>query len=252
MDSPVLVRVAQVAAVVAAVGFAVQTVLFLVAAAGLLGSAADFTDTRAAQEIDYATYYAALFNHRHDIVWNVVLRGVIGPIAWVAVGILAVLTALLVRSVQVWIATLVVCLGAALAALADLVFATLVGFWRYGGWSNEVPTNMIAAGRAYEAVKTVSTYLQYDAFVVVAVGLIVLTRAGGWSSILRWLLGALAVALVSFAALDWVWPLWHASQWPRDLVALVLGLLLAPAATLTWARQLRRRTDAGRSDPGTN
>jgi hypothetical protein len=244
MEARALLRVARTAALVAAAGFALQTGLFLLATTGLLGTAPEFVDTSAAQEVDYATYYASLFNHQHEIVWNVAIREAIGPVAWVGVGILAVVTAVVVGGTPARVAALVVCLGSSLAGLADLVFGTLVGFWRYGGWGTDVPADMIAAGRSYEGVKTVSTYLQYDGFVVLAIGLVVLAALPGWDSVLRVLLRLTALALVAFVVLDWVWPLWNGSQLPRDLVALSLGVALAPALVIVWAGNLRRRAGA--------
>lgn len=234
-------RVASVAALVAAIGFVLQTLLFLLVATGLLGRGPQFVDTPAAQEFDYATYYASLFNYQHGIAWNVAIRDAVGPVAWTAVGILAVLTAIAIRRTLAWVSALVICLGAALAALADLVFATLIGFWRYGGWNTDVPPDMIAAGRSYEGIKTVSTYLQYDGFLVVAAGVLLLAALTGWSTRFRLLLGLLALALVAYVALDWTWPLWHSTQTSRDITALTLGVVLAPTLVLTWARELRRR-----------
>ena len=163
--------------------------------------------------------------------------------AWVGVAVLAVVTAVMFPAAKARVAALVLCLGESLAALADLVFGSLVGFWRYGGWDIEVPANMIAAGRSYEGVKTVSTYLQYDGFVVLAVGLLVLSAMAGWSPAFRVLLRLTAVALVAYAALDWVWPLWHGSQFARNVLALGVGVILAPASALMWDRELRRRLD---------
>ncbi len=238
-----LLRASRAAALVAAAGFVLQTLLFLLATTGLLGHAKGFVDTTSSQEVDYATYYADLFNHQHGIVWNVALRDAIGPVAWVGVAVLAVVTAVMVHAARAWVAAIVLCLGASLAALADLVFGSLVGFWRYGGWDIEVPANMIAAGRSYEGVKTVSTYLQYDGFIVLAVGLLVLAALTGWSPAFRVLLRLTAVALVAYAALDWVWPVWHGSQFARNVVALGVGVILAPASALMWDRELRRRHD---------
>jgi hypothetical protein len=89
-----------------------------------------------------------------------------------------------------------------------------------------------------------STYLQYDGFIVVAAGLLALAALAGWTPMFRLLLRLTALALVTYVVLDWIWPLWHGSQLPRDLLALGLGVLLAPALVIVWNRELRRRAHA--------
>ena len=243
MGDEELLRAARIAAYVAAGGFLVQTVLFLLAATGVLGRPPELVNSTAPRELDYAKYYADFFNYQHRIVWSVALRDAIGPVVWVAVGILAVLTAVLLRSMRARVAALVICLGASLVALADLVFGTLVGFWRYGGWDAAVPSDMIAAGRSYQGVKTISTYLQYDGFIVLAAGLLVLAAVTDWTRVFRRLLRLTAVLLVAYVVLDWIWPLWHGSQMLRDILALALGVVLAPVLVIVWHRELRPRTD---------
>lgn len=240
MGEEKLLRAGQVAASVAAGGFIVQTALVLTQTTGLLGRAPELVKTSASREVDYATYFAGFFNYQHSIVWNVALRDAIGPVAWVAVATLAVLTAVLVRSTRAVVTALIISLGAALAALADLVFGTLVGFWRYGGWNTEVPSDMIATGRSYQGIKTLSTYLQYDGFVVVAVGLALLATLTGWTLILQRLLWLTALGLVAYVVLSWLWPIWHGTEIPTDLLAFGLGVLLAPGLAMLWARDLRR------------
>lgn len=66
----------------------------------------------------------------------------------------------------------------------------------------------------------------------------------GWTLVFRVLLCLTALALVTFVVLDWIWPLWNGSQLPRDLLALCLGVLLAPALVLVWNRDLDRRVNA--------
>lgn len=74
------------------VGFGVfgQTVLFLADASGLLGEGPTYMETSAGQARDLADYYVAYFEHRHTILWDIAVRDTPGPIAFLALMVLAV------------------------------------------------------------------------------------------------------------------------------------------------------------------
>jgi hypothetical protein len=60
------------------------TVLFLLHAAGLLGSGPVYHRTGAGSLVDQATFYVAYFGHQPHIVWDIIARDTILPVAYLA------------------------------------------------------------------------------------------------------------------------------------------------------------------------
>jgi len=65
------------------------TVLFLLDAAGLLGAGPAYHRTAAGPLADQATFYAAWFAHQHRIVWDIMARDTILPVAYLALIVVA-------------------------------------------------------------------------------------------------------------------------------------------------------------------
>ena len=87
-------RTASVAGTVAAIGLCLQSLLFSLDASVLRGNP-PFQETPAGRAADLATFFAARAERQHDLLWNIVLRDVLGPVAAVA---LIVLTYAVVRA----------------------------------------------------------------------------------------------------------------------------------------------------------
>jgi hypothetical protein len=230
-------RTGLVAGAIAAVGQLVQSVLFVLDATGVLGSAPPFRETGAGRDQDLATFYVAFFEHQHDIAWNIAIRDTLGPVSYVA---MIVLAASLVRlrgrgrpGAAVW--GLVFGVGALLVMLSDLVFLSQLGLWRFTGFTPVPPADIIATGRSSETVERISDYLGNAGQVTLAVALVGL--AGLLTLRLRLLTLVVALgALVSVvAALTF-------SDVLYDVTAIALGVVLAPLALLGIGRSLTSPT----------
>jgi hypothetical protein len=226
-------RAAVVAGAVGAVALLLQTVLFLLDEAEILASWPTFQESGAGREEDLATFYVALFERQHDMAWNIALRDLLGPVAAIA---LMVLARALVRvrgggraDPEVW--ALVLSVGAGLKLLSDLVYLSQLGLWRSTGFIAEPPADVIATGRASEAVTDLSNYFEYTAYLVLAVGLAGL--AGLLDKGLRLLARALVVALVVLVVVSLV------DWWPGyAIVSLVTGIVLGPVLLAGLGRSL--------------
>ena len=172
-------RVGRTAALVAGACLAGQTVLFMLDEMGLLADSPDYVETSAGRAADLATYYAAFFAYQHDILWNIALRDTLGPVAYLALMVLAVSVANVLgprRPVSQLIALFFV-VGGLLAALSDLLYLTTTVYWRQAGWEAAPTENMIAVGRSTEAINALTTYPQHAGFTVLALGLVCVAHA---------------------------------------------------------------------------
>jgi hypothetical protein len=70
------------------------TVLFLLDAAGLLGSGPVYRPTGTGPLVDQATFFVAYFAHQHHIVWDIIARDTILPVAYLGL----IVAALAVRN----------------------------------------------------------------------------------------------------------------------------------------------------------
>jgi hypothetical protein len=232
-------RTAFLAGVVSAVGLSLQTALYFVDATGILPFSPDYQETGAGRGEDLAAFYVALAERQHDIVWNIALRDTLGPVAAIALMVLALA---LVRlraqgrpGPQVW--ALVFSVGALIKLLSDVVYLSQLGVWRDTGFTPEFPADIIAVGRTSEAVGSLSGYLENVAYLILAAALAglagVLDRRLGLLA--RVVAVALLVAVVASFA-DW-WPLYAVD-------GLLTGIVLAPVLLVGTGRSLDR--DAAR------
>jgi hypothetical protein len=228
-------RTAFLAGVISAVGLFLQTALFFLDATGTLPFSPDYHETGAGRGEDLATYYVALFERQHDIVWDVALRDTIGPVAALALMVLALA---LVRlrghgrpGPAVW--GLVFAIGALLKLLSDVVFLSQLAVYLDSGFTPEFPADIVAVGRASEAVDALSSYLESVAYLVLAAALLGLAGLLGrrLSALARVVALALAVSVLA----------WVAGWWPVMAVAEALaGIVLAPALLIGLGRSLAR------------
>ena len=171
-------RVAVISGWVAGVGLAAQTALFLLDAAQLLADEPEFHRTGAGVEVDRAQYYEDFFNRQHAILWDIVLRDTVGPIAFLALAIWALAVVFRLRPVgpvgpmTVFFFTV----GSVLHIVQDLIYLSLERFWRFDGFSADPPGPMNAIGAAVEAVDIATTYLEASSYLVLALGAECLAR----------------------------------------------------------------------------
>ncbi len=171
-------RVALVSGWVAGVGLAAQTVLFLLDAAHVLADAATFRRTSAGPEADRAQYYADFFNRQHTVLWDIVVRDTVGPVAFLALALWALAVVSRLRPVGPIgpMTVFFVAIGSVLHVVSDLIFLSLERFWRFDGWSADPPGPMNAFGAAVDAIDFSTTYLEASSYVVLAAGTWCLAR----------------------------------------------------------------------------
>jgi hypothetical protein len=129
------------------------TVLFLLDAAGLLGPGPVYRPTAAGPLADQATFYVAWFAPQHHIVWDIIARDTILPVAYLAL----IIAGLAVRDRtgprdpdgQLLVTSFVV--GGILSILANLTFLAAAEYWRQTGWPVRPAASMVAAGRQCRA-----------------------------------------------------------------------------------------------------
>jgi hypothetical protein len=241
-------RISKLAGMVAAFGVFGQTMLFLADASGLLGEGPTYTETSAGQARDLADYYVAYFEHQHAILWDIAVRDTLGPIAFLALMVLAVALMNVVgaRRPEAQLLVLFVVVGGLLVAVTDLIYLALTSYWRHSGWEAMPTENMIALGRSAEAIHEVTTFPQYGGLVVLALGLGCAGRLCRVDSALSSRLGVLAyaeavalvgVALTAILRLDTAY----------NVLALASGGLLGPALAIWLGREVARHEAAASS-----
>jgi hypothetical protein len=188
VDRRVWGRVARVCGYVAGGGILMQTVLYLLDVTDLLAKTPSFVSTgNAAQNV--ANYYSRYFARQHKIVWDIALRDTIGPIGLLALLVLVVAAAALLgpgRPEAVLMVTFVG-VGVVLHVVQDLVYLSLIHWWRGTGW-DPVPGLIIPVGRAAESIDSATTYVEAASYVVLLCGLACLgLLLRGVTGIPRWL-----------------------------------------------------------------
>jgi hypothetical protein len=242
-------RVGVIAAYTAAVGFFVTTVLYLLDAFDVLGTSPEYVQTSAGQLQDEATFWAKVFEHQHTIVWDVIARDVIGPIAFVALIVLGV--ALRRRASgdgperQLMVTFLGV--GGVISALASLLFLGNAQFWRVP-WGPIPPggeTSVVAVGRATTAIDNLTTWPEAFGYLVLALGVwcvgAVVRRSTQMPSRLSTLARVTAAGLTVLA----IATVWRDVDDLQAVVSLIVGAVLAPWVCL-WLGIVFRRGGSAR------
>jgi hypothetical protein len=159
-------------------GLAAQTSLFLLDAAQVLADDPELRRTGAGAEADRAHYYADFFNRQHSVLWDIVVRDIVGPVAFLALALWALAVVFRLRPggpigpLTVFYFTI----GSVLHIVQDLIYLSLERFWRFDGWSAEPPGPMNAFGAAVDAVDLSTTYLEASSYLVLAAGTWCLSR----------------------------------------------------------------------------
>ncbi len=171
-------RVALISGWVAGVGLAAQTALFLLDAAHVVADEPELHRTGAGLEADRAQYYADFFNRQHTVLWDIVLRDTVGPVAFLALALWALAVVFRLRPVGPIgpMTVLFFTVGSVLHIVSDLIYLSLERFWRFDGWSADPPGPMNAFGAAVDAVDLSTTYLEASSYLVLALGTWCLAR----------------------------------------------------------------------------
>ena len=146
-------RTGRAAGYIAGSALLAGTALFLLDAAGFLGSGPAYRRTGAGPLVDQATFYVAYFGHQHHIVWDIIARDTILPVAYLAL----IVVALAVRNrtgprhpeSQLLVTSFLV--GGILSILADLIFLAAAQYWRQTGWPVPPPRARSRSGGRWRA-----------------------------------------------------------------------------------------------------
>jgi hypothetical protein len=217
------------------------TVLFLLDAAGLLGSGPAYRRTGAGPLADQAWYYAAYFAHQHHIVWDIIARDTILPVAYLAL----ITAALAVRDRagpahpegQLLVTSFI--LGGILSILADLTFLAAAQYWRQTGWPVRPAASTVAAGRTVEGIQALTQWPEAFGFAVFAAGLVALARLCGRHRLFPAPLAALAyleALLLLGIAVTGLIPNPAAYNW----LSLAAGAVVGPALSVWLGTALGR------------
>jgi hypothetical protein len=171
-------RVALISGWVAGVGLAAQTALFLLDAAEVLADHPELHRTGAGAEVDRAQYYADFFNRQHSVLWDIVVRDTVGPVAFLALALWALAVVFRLRPVGPTgpMTILFFTVGSILHIVQDLIYLSLERFWRFDDWSADPPGPMNAFGAATDAVDLSTTHLEASSYLVLAAGTWCLAR----------------------------------------------------------------------------
>jgi uncharacterized membrane protein YraQ (UPF0718 family) len=244
-------RVGRVSGYVVAGGLLLATILYLLDATNALGAGPSYEATDAGPVQDEANFFVAYFAHQHHILWDIIGRDTIFPVAFVALAVVAVAIRRLVGLDEpgAQLLTVFFVIGAVVAALSDLIYLGAAEYWRVTGWSAQPPERMLAIGRSSEAIEGLTTWIEAAGFVILAAGLVCLGRLCRSRIELPSKLGLVAdveaLLLVGIAIAGAM----HAET-PYDVLSLVTGALIGPAVGLWLGLHLgrvtpeRRRTSA--------
>ncbi|MGZ4502252.1 MAG: hypothetical protein ACXVW3_00065 [Nocardioidaceae bacterium] len=227
-------RVGAIAGYVAGGALFVTTGLFLLDVTGVLGDSNVVPRAGGGVEHSIAAYYASFFHYQHHILWDIAIRDSVGPIGFLAVMVMGVVVRHTVGAQHPLgqLTALFFQVGALLLALDGLLYLSGTDFWRDSGWAAEPASNMIAAGRALEAVNSVTNFLSLGGYVTLALGLVCLgqlCRTGPrLPSRLAPFAFAEALALIGVVVTSLLGP-----ESVYDVLALLVGVLLGPLV-LVW------------------
>lgn len=214
--------------------FAVASVLYLIQATGVIGSAPAYVTTAAGQLQDEATYWAAFFAYRHDTLWDYILRDGLFFFAFLGLIPLALAADAATggRRAAVRIGAAFVAVGAIFGALNAVTFFVDVSWWRGTGWSQVPPELMAAIGRGTEMMDDLSAWCGIASNATLAVGLgyigfaclsePALSRRIGWVALATAVLEVAIILAGQIGGLDDI----------EHVLGLVTGVVFAPVIAI--------------------
>jgi len=234
--------VARVSGFTAAFALVVATVLYLLDATSAIGSDPSYHATDAGPLEDEANFWVAFFAHRHHVLWDVIGRDTLFPVAFVALAVLMVAVRHFVGAddPRAQLVTVFFLFGGVLSAIADLIYLGNVEWWRITGWSAQPAERMVAIGRSTETIGRLTTWLEAAGFVLLAAGLVALGRLCRTQARLPVRLALLAELEALLLLGVAVAGVTHVDT-PYDILALVTGVLVGPAVAVWLAVCLGER-----------
>ena len=234
-------RIGRLAAYGAGIGFLITTVLYLLDVYDVLDPSPTYVQTSAGQLHDEAQFWAAIFQHQHAILWDVIVRDVVEPLAFIA---LIVVGVALRRTTtgdrperQLMVTFLGV--GGVISAIASLLYLANVEFWRvpWGGIPKDGETSIVAVGRVTTAIDNLTTWPEAFGYLVVALGIVCVGMLVRHDNVLPRRLGTFAyVTAVTLFGLA-VATVMDADD-ARPILALAVGAVLAPVLCVWIGRTL--------------
>jgi len=168
-------RVGRVAGYLSGGALVVATILYLLDATNALG-VNHFRPTDVSVIQNQANFWVAAFAHQHDILWDIIARDTLFPLAFLALIVLSLAVRALVRSngpaTQLMVAFFAV--GGVISILNALIYLGATDYWRLTGWSNVPAFSMVAAGRSENAIESLTRWPEAAGFVVLAAALVCL------------------------------------------------------------------------------
>jgi hypothetical protein len=235
-------RVGRAAGYLAGAGFLIGTILYLLDATNALGTN-DFHSNGGPSLANEAGYWVGQFAHQHHILWDIIARDTIFPLAFMAL----IALALAVRSVvstgrpAAQLMTVFFVVGGTLATLADLTYLAATDYWRLTGWGQLPSVSMVAVGRSDQAIESLTRWPEAAGFVVLAAALTCLgalcRSEAALPSRLAPLIYAEAGLLIGIALAGIM-----QTGTAYDMFSLVTGALVGPAVTVSLGRHLGRAT----------
>ncbi len=229
-------RIGRGAGYLGAICLAVATLLYLLDALDALGAGPTYHATSAGPLRDEARWWVAYFAHQHRILWDIIARDTLFPLAFVALIVLALAIRNVGRSARRPEAQLMVVffvVGGVFSALSDLVYLGAAEYWRTTGWSAEPASKMVAVGRSSGALEALTRWPEAAGFVVLAAALVCLARLSGdrgeLPSRLPLLTNIEALLLIGAALAEAT----HADT-AYDVFSLLTGALVGPTVA-AWA-----------------
>jgi hypothetical protein len=224
---------------VAGVAFLLGTVLFLLDALDVLGDSPEYHVTSAGPLRDEANFWVAVFAHQRDIVWDIIARDTILPLAFVALIVLGIAIRHLAGPERPdgHLMVTFFAVGGIFAIVADLTYLGAAEFWRIRGWRANPPEIMVAVGRVTEGIDSLTRWPEAAGFAVLALGALYLARLCRMTEALpRW---AGLVAVVT-APLLLLIAIADVARWDttNQIMSLVVGVVLAPVLTIGLGRHL--------------
>ncbi len=155
----------------------VGTILFLLDATDALG-AMNYHPAGRSALLDERAYWVAHFAHQRHILWDIITRDTLLPIAYLALMVLALAVRRIVNADRPAAHLMVVffVVGGTIAIVNDLIFLGATEYWRVTGWSHVDPTRMIAVGRASEAIESLTRWPEAAGFAILAGALVCLGK----------------------------------------------------------------------------
>lgn len=230
-------RIGRWAAYLGAVGLFTESVLFLLDSLNVLAPAVS-EPSGGNPDDRVATHYGGWFARQHTLWWDIAVRDSVGPLGLLSlvVAVVALVCWLRRRDPSAVLLMLLFGMGALLSAGSDLVYLNLVNYWRFD-WRHATTVNMIASGRAAEAIDSITFYPQAAGYLLLALALWCLrVLARSEPRIPRWvawvaLLEAIALPLIVVTSI--VGP-----EAIYSLLALLTGAILGPLLAIGLARTL--------------